>query len=46
MSRRPAAIPATLSGAVAIGAGVFAFVDEFPLGLGALVCSSTGASVM
>ncbi len=36
--RRLAAILAILAGAVAIGAGIFVFVDEFPLGLVALAC--------
>ena len=38
MSRRPAAILAILAGAVAIGAGAFVFVDEFPLGLVGFAC--------
>jgi diacylglycerol kinase family enzyme len=38
MSRRPAAILAILAGAVAVAAGAFVFVDEFPLGLIALAC--------
>jgi diacylglycerol kinase family enzyme len=38
MSRRLAAILAIGAGVVAIGAGAFVFVDEFPLGLVALVC--------
>jgi diacylglycerol kinase family enzyme len=38
MSRRSAAILAVFAGAVAIAAGTFVFVDEFPLGLVALVC--------
>ncbi len=38
MSRRPAALLAILAGAVVVAAGIFVFVDEFPLGLVALVC--------
>lgn len=38
MSRQLAAILAILAGAVAVAAGAFVFIDEFPLGLLALVC--------
>ncbi len=38
MSRRPAAIVAILAGAVAVGSGLFVFLDEFPLGLVVFGC--------
>ena len=38
MSRRAAAIGAILGGALAVAAGLFVFVDEFPLGLVVLGC--------
>jgi len=38
MSRRPAAIAAILGGLLAVGSGLFVFIDEFPHGLIVLAC--------